>query len=679
MRIRRYSLVRTCWKVKLRTGGITVVREWKLQVLLLLGQCFGLSFYKSTFRKMLVTKREIEFLELKQGNMTVDEYAARFEELVKYCSHYNTNEAMNSKCIKFENRLRPEIKQGIAFQKIRNYPELVSRSRIYDNDNRARIAHYKAVNDRKGKHDRGKPYSAPADKGKQKVGFRKKPNGGGFASNPITCFRCGTEGNRANECQKGMKKCFKCGKTGHVVADCRTSVPTCYNYGEQGHISTHCQKPKKSQTNGKVFPLVGTQSIDEDRLVKGTCFIHNTPLIAIIDTGATHSFISVDCVKRLGLVPSTLDRKMTIETPSICSVVTSLACLNCPLTIFDRDFRVDLICLPLSNLDVILGMNWLEFNRVYIECFRKRFLFLTPEEEALADWLSTKEMRILLEDEAKMFAVFASLSIENKTSIEEIPVVNEFLEVFPDDITELSPEREVEFSIDLVPGTRPISMAPYMMSASELSELKAQIVVFIDDILIYSKSEEDHAEHLRIALQVLKDNKLFTKFSKCDGIAVDPSKVSAVLQWEPPKTVTEIRSFLGLAGYYRRFIEGFSNLALPLTQLTRKSQAFVWDAACEESFEELKKKLTAAPVLILPNPSEPFVVYCNASKMGLGGVLMQGGKVPHCDIVGPTSGSTSCVVVIRNNQLLLENAGDSRCVISRKGQAYNLLEVDCAA
>ena len=91
--------------------------------------------------------------------------------------------------------------------------------------------------------------------------------------------------------------------------------------------------------------------------------------------------------------------------------------------------------------------------------------------------------------------------------------------------------------------------------------------------------------------------------------------------------MTEIRSFLGLAGYFRRFIEGFSNLALSLTQLTRKSQAFVWDAACEESFEELKKKLTTAPVLILPNPGEPFVVYCDASKMGLGGVLMQDGKV----------------------------------------------------
>ena len=111
------------------------------------------------------------------------------------------------------------------------------------------------------------------------------------------------------------------------------------------------------------------------------------------------------------------------------------------------------------------------------------------------------------------------------------------------------------------------------------------------------------------------------------GIAIDPSKVDAVLQWESPKFVFEIRSFLGLAGYYRRFIEGFSKLALPLTQLTRKGQVYVWDAKCEKSFQELKKRLTSAPVLILPNPKESFVVYYDASKMGLGGVLMHNRQV----------------------------------------------------
>src|ERR1051325_5767118 len=126
------------------------------------------------------------------------------------------------------------------------------------------------------------------------------------------------------------------------------------------------------------------------------------------------------------------------------------------------------------------------------------------------------------------------------------------------------------------------------------------VVVFIDDILIYSKSEEEHAKHVRIVLEVLKEKKLYAKFSKCefwlsevsflghvisgDGIAVDPSKVEAVLRWETPKSVTKIRSFLGLAGYYIRFIEGFYKLALPLTKLTCKGAAFVWDVRCDESF-----------------------------------------------------------------------------------------------
>ena len=141
-----------------------------------------------------------------------------------------------------------------------------------------------------------------------------------------------------------------------------------------------------------------------------------------------------------------------------------------------------------------------------------------------------------------------------------------------------------------------------------------------------------------MVLQVLKENQLYAKLSKCEfwlkevsflrhmnfsgGIAVDPSKVDDVLQWKTPKSVTEIRSFLGLAGYYKRFIEGFSKLELTLTKLTCKGKAFVWDSRCEESFTEMKKRLMSAPVLTLPNPGEPFVVYCDACLMGLGGVLM---------------------------------------------------------
>ncbi|GJT69824.1 putative reverse transcriptase domain-containing protein [Tanacetum coccineum] len=169
------------------------------------------------------------------------------------------------------------------------------------------------------------------------------------------------------------------------------------------------------------------------------------------------------------------------------------------------------------------------------------------------------------------------------------------------------------------------------------------VIVFIDDILIYSKSEEEHELHLKTILDLLKKEKLYAKFSKCefwlkevqflghvvnrDGIHVDPSKVDSVKNWKTPESPTEIRSFLGLAGYYRRFIENFSKIAKPLTQLTQKNKAYVWGEEQEEAFRILKEKLCNAPVLALPDGPNDFLVYCDASKQGFGSVLMQRGKV----------------------------------------------------
>ena len=112
-----------------------------------------------------------------------------------------------------------------------------------------------------------------------------------------------------------------------------------------------------------------------------------------------------------------------------------------------------------------------------------------------------------------------------------------------------------------------------------------------------------------------------------EGVAVDPTKVEAVMDWRQPKSVTEVRSFIGLAGYCRRFIEGFSKTARPITQLLKKEKKFEWTDTCEQSFQELKKRLVSAPVLILPDIHKDFEVFCDASRQGLGGVLMQEGKV----------------------------------------------------
>ena len=169
------------------------------------------------------------------------------------------------------------------------------------------------------------------------------------------------------------------------------------------------------------------------------------------------------------------------------------------------------------------------------------------------------------------------------------------------------------------------------------------VIVFIDDILIYSQNKEEHEQHLRLILELLKTEKLYAKFSKCEfwirevhflghivnkeGIRVDPAKIEAIKKWEAPKTPTEIRQFLGLAGYYRRFIANFSKIAQPLTTLTQKDKKFVWGEKQGEAFQLLKHKLCNAPILALPEGTDNFVVYCDASHQGLGCVLMQKDKV----------------------------------------------------
>ncbi|GJT43703.1 putative reverse transcriptase domain-containing protein [Tanacetum coccineum] len=169
------------------------------------------------------------------------------------------------------------------------------------------------------------------------------------------------------------------------------------------------------------------------------------------------------------------------------------------------------------------------------------------------------------------------------------------------------------------------------------------VIVFIDDILIYSKNKQEHEEHLKMILELLKKEELYAKFSKCEfwipkvqflghvidseGIHVDPAKIESIKDWTSPKSPTEIRQFLGLAGYYRRFIEGFSKIAKPMTKLTQKKVKFEWGDKQEAAFQLLKQKLCSAPILALPEGSEDFIAYCDASKKGLGAVLMQREKV----------------------------------------------------
>nr|XP_025638506.1 uncharacterized protein LOC112733681 [Arachis hypogaea] len=303
----------------------------------------------------------------------------------------------------------------------------------------------------------------------------------------------------------------------------------------------------------------------------------------------------------------------------------------------------------MAGLDLIFGLDWLFENRVLLNYFEKSLHFMPEGSEGpvVVNGCYLNYVVVICSGQKCQGVMLLAASVSGEEqSLEQIPVVCEFSEVFSDDIEEFPPSREVEFAIELVPGTGPISIAPYRMSPLEMVELKTQledlmskrfirpsvsswgapvllvkkkdrmfmdyinrifrpfldkfVVVFIDNILIYSKTEEEHAKHLQTVLQILKERKLYAKLSKYkfwksevkflghlvskQGIAVDPAKVEAVMEWNRSTSVTEIRSFLGLAGYYRRFIKGFSQIALPLTKLTRKDAPFVWTSECEESF-----------------------------------------------------------------------------------------------
>ncbi|GJS67461.1 putative reverse transcriptase domain-containing protein [Tanacetum coccineum] len=363
----------------------------------------------------------------------------------------------------------------------------------------------------------------------------------------------------------------------------------------------------------------------------------------------------------------------------------------------------------------------------------------------LRDHQSTALIDILLHDlctslywrkDYAMLRVVAMKKAEDKSKekqLEEVPIVQDFPEVFPEDLPGIPPTRQVEFQIDLIPGAAPVARAPYRLAPSEMKELSDQLkelsdkgfirpssspwgapvlfvkkkdgsfrmcidyrelnkltvknryllpriddlfdqlqvipfgltnapavfmdlmnrvckpyldkfmIVFIDDILIYSKNKQEHEEHLKLILELLKKEQLYAKFSKCEfwipkvqflghvidsqGIHVDPAKIESVKDWASPKSATEIRQFLGLAGYYRRFIEGFSKIAKPMTKLTQKKVKFDWGDKAEAAFQLIKQKLCSAPILALPEGNEDFIVYCDASIKGLGAVLMQREKV----------------------------------------------------
>ena len=586
---------------------------------------------------------------------------------------------------------------------------------------------------------------------------------------PPTCPSCGK--THPGPCYKASGGCFWCGSTQHKVVDCPKK--------KAGEPKVDARAAPNS---GRVYSMTRDQAAGSSGTITGFLYIGDRTVFVLFDTGATHSIISTSLANKINITPTQLMNRISIATPMKTHVIIDVEYVNCPLRFDDRIRAANLLPIDMIDFDIILGMDWLAAHKATIDCYARKVIFgnLHHPDFVYSGSQPLKSVKIISAMKARTLISHGCIgflaSIKDTSvdvpSIDSIRVVRDFTDVFPDELPGIPPVREIEFSIDLIPGAEPISKAPYRMAPIELKELKEQlqelldngfirpsvspwgapvlfvkkkdgsmrlcidyrelnritirnryplpriddlfdqlqgarhfskidlrsgyhqlrvreqdvpktafrtryghyeflvmpfgltnapavfmdlmnrvfhefldkfVIVFIDDILVYSKSEEEHEQHLSMVLEVLRQQRLYAKFSKCefwldrvaflghivsaDGITMDPAKVEAITKWPRPTNVTEVRSFLGLAGYYRRFVEGFSRLALPLTQLMRKGEKFVWTDERESSFEELKKRLVSAPILTLPSGSGGFQIYSDASKKGLGCVLTQHGKV----------------------------------------------------
>ncbi|XP_073133602.1 uncharacterized protein [Henckelia pumila] len=496
-----------------------------------------------------------EFMILRQGDKSVAEYVKQFERGCHFAPLIVNDK--QERLRHFTDGLRPDIKHDVFMADVANYSAAVKRALRSEQGRKQMQAPAKKqfTGPVKGPNP---PRPQQRQQGPQRPQQRGAvaPNPGGI---PLckTCLK-----PHAGQCMAGSSVCYKCKLPGHVAMNC----------------------PNARNIPGRVYVMQAEEADPDMSLITGKILVR-------------------------GIIPEDAVTSYDVTLPSGEILTTSSVLNGVELELQGNLIRADLVVLPMSGFDLILGMDWLSVNGASIDFWRRSvsvnpsgrdsFIFFAAQSSGASYVISYVRAKKLLRKGCQGFLASLVVAADEPSSksIAEVEIVCEFLDVFSDDVVGIPPAREF-------------------------------VIVFIDDILIYSRSLEEHRHHLQTALQTLREQKLFAKFSKCEfwleqvaflghivskeGIAVDPSKVEAVQNWEIPKNASEIRSFLGLA--------------VPLTSLTKKNAKYVWSQESQRSFDQLKEALNSAPVLAMPMDHEEFVVYTDASKMGLGAVLMQNGK-----------------------------------------------------
>ncbi|GJZ69020.1 putative reverse transcriptase domain-containing protein [Tanacetum coccineum] len=661
-----------------------------------------------------IKKLEMEIWKLKVKGTDLESYTQRFQELALMCGRMFPEES--DKIEKYVGGLPDMIHGSVMAYKPKIMHDAVEfATKLVDKKIRTFA----------------KPYIAGPRE--------KKPYGG---SKPL-CSKCNY--HHDGPC---APKCHKCNRVGHLARDCRSPTnantannqrgtragqkATCFECGAQGHFKRECPKLKNNNRgnqggNGnapaKVYVVGNAGTNPDSNIVTGTFLLNNRYAYILFDTGADRSFVSTAFSSQIDITPTTLDHYYDVELADEKIIGINTIIRGCTLNFLNHPFNIDLMHVEIGSFDVIIGMDWLAKYHAVIVCAEKIIRIPWGNEtlivhgdgsdrgnETRLNIIScTKTQKYMLKGCHVFLALVTTKKTEDKPEgkrLEDVPIVLDFPEVFPEDLPGLPPTRQVEFQIDLIPGVAPVARAPYRLAPSEMKELSDQlqelsdkgfirpssspwgapvlfvkkkdgsfrmcidyrelnkltvknryplpriddlfdqlqgsnvyskidlrsgyhqlrvreedipktafrtryghyefqvmpfgltnapavfmdlmnrvckpyldkfVIVFIDDILIYSRNKKKHKEHLKSILELLKKEEF-------QGIYVDPTKIESIKDWASPKTPMEIRQFLGLAGYYRRFIEGFLKIAKSMTKLTQKRVKFDWGDKEEAAF-----------------------------------------------------------------------------------------------
>nr|GEU63378.1 putative reverse transcriptase domain-containing protein [Tanacetum cinerariifolium] len=387
--------------------------------------------------------------------------------------------------------------------------------------------------------------------------------------------------------------CFNCNRPGHFARD-RRVVPrnvnsvnarnptlahgACYECGSTDHLKSLCPRlnralgPGGNRPNQVIYNNGGQGRGNQGNQARRRAF-----MLGVEEARQDPNIMT--CIK-----PSELGFRYEIEIASGQLVEIDKVIKGCKIEIKGHASDIDLIPFGHRSFDVIIGMVWFSNHKAEIICH---------EKAVRIPLLDGKVLRVLGERLEGKARILMSAKASDKKQ-EEIFVVRDF----PEDNSKNS---RTKVSFDQAHRLGEHRGIMDLMNSVCKPYLDKFVIVFIDDILIYSKTREEHVERLR---HVINANR----------IHVDPSKIETVKNWKAPRTSFEVRSFLGLAGYYRRFSENFSKIAKSLTILTQKCKTFNWDEEQELAFQTLKDKLCNAPFLALPDGPEDFMVYCDASR-----------------------------------------------------------------